>query len=246
MGDKASAPGRLIAICGIDGCGKATQAELLAHRARSEGLSVQLVSFPRYGQGFFGELIERYLRGEFAASAAEVNPYLASLPYACDRWEAGPQLRRWIEAGHLVLCNRYVPANLAHQGSKIDSAEQRRAFFDWEERLEYEVFALPRPDLQLLLDVPPEQADRLLRRRNKASGGAGHDIHETDMTHLASTAETYRELAASGRGRWATVACMEVGTLLSPEQIAEKVWTVVQEILYDAPRHGEDVGRARR
>ncbi len=226
--------GRLIAICGIDGSGKTTQTALLSDRARAEGFSVEQVSFPRYGEGFFAELIERYLRGEFAASAAEVSPYLASLPYACDRWEAAPRLREWLAAGRLVLCNRYVPANLAHQGSKVPPGEQQGAFFEWVERLEYGVFALPRPDLHVLLDMDPVHAAELLTRRSRPSGPSREqDIHERDMGHLKATARTYRELARRAPEQWAVIPCAEGGSVRPPTRIADAVWAAVSQVLYN-------------
>lgn len=228
-------PGRLIAVCGIDASGKTTQVDLLAARLQSEGFTPRVMSFPRYGEGFFGDLIQRYLRGEFAANAADVSPYLASLPYACDRWEAAPRLREWLDASCTVLCNRYVPANLAHQGSKMATAAEREAFRQWDERLEYDVFRLPRPDLHILLDVAPEAAARLVRQRNAANGTPdGTDIHERDIAHLEATAAAYREIAASGAGRWAVIRCVDDGELLPRETIADSVWAEVHPILYNA------------
>ncbi len=230
----ASGRGKLVAICGIDGAGKATQTALLAQRAQAEGFAVQQVSFPRYGEGFFADLVERYLRGEFAARAAEVSPYLAALPYACDRWEAGPRLREWLAKGCLVLCNRYVPANLAHQGCKISSQAERRVFFQWVDRLEYEVFNLPRPSLHVLLDIEPAHAAELLRRRDRAEGRARtQDIHEKDMSHLEATAETYRQLASDSSAPWAVIPCVQADALLPPEDIAERVWAAVRGIVYN-------------
>lgn len=227
-----------MALCGIDASGKTTQADLLATRAESEGICVRRISYPRYGEGFFGDLIERYLRGEFAQDAADVSPWLASLPYACDRWESAPALRRWIDEGALVLCNRYVPANMAHQGSKIQDEARRREFFAWEDRLEYEVFALPRPELHLLLDVPPHVAAEMVRKRNADLGRRdGQDIHERDDTHLVRTAACYRALAEGAiGGRWEVVNCVAGGNLAAPEVIAERVWKIARDVIMRCAR----------
>jgi len=226
--------GKLIALCGIDASGKTTQTELLRQRAQREGFSVRQVSFPRYGEGFFAELIQRYLRGEFARRAADVSPYLAALPYACDRWQAAPLLRQWLDEGHVVLCNRYVPANLAHQGSKLPSAEDRAEFYAWDCRLEYEVLGLPRPDLQVLLEVDTDCAVALRRQRDARQGRAeGDDIHEADVAYLRATAAAYREVAQTTPGPWAVVQCTEDGTMLPPEEIAEAVWAEARQVLYN-------------
>ena len=231
----AERQGKLIALCGIDASGKATQTDLLSRRVEAAGFSVRQVSFPRYGEGFFADLIERYLRGEFARRAGDVSPFLAALPYACDRWQAAPLLRQWLGEGHVVLCNRYVAANLAHQGSKLASAAERAEFFAWDCRLEYEVLALPRPDLQVLLEVPMETAVRLRRERDARQGLAeGHDIHEADTAYLEATAAAYRQVAAETPGPWAVVQCAEGGRLLAPERIAELVWAEARKVLYNA------------
>jgi dTMP kinase len=225
--------GRLIAICGIDGSGKATQTALLAQRAEAAGHTVRQLSFPRYGEGFFAELIERYLRGEFAPRAADVSPYLAALPYAFDRWQAAPRLRAWLAEGCVVLCNRYVPANMAHQGSKLPSGAERRAFFEWVSELEYGVLELPRPDLHILLDVPPARAAQLVTGRRAAAGLAeAKDIHERDTGYLEATAGAYREISRAMLGRWEVVACARGGVLLSREEIAEMVWGAANGALY--------------
>ena len=223
--------GRMIALCGIDGSGKTTQTRLLAERAAHEGLAVQTVSFPRYGQGLFADLIERYLRGEFAPRAADVSPRLAALPYALDRWQAAPRLRQWLADGALVLCNRYVAANMAHQGSKLPGAGERAAFYAWIDEMEYGALGLPRPDVQVLLDVPPAVASGLVHGRDKQAGQTvGGDIHEADGGYLEATALAYREVAAGTTGPWVTVECVESGRLMAPEQVAARIWAAVRGV----------------
>lgn len=224
--------GKLVALCGIDGSGKTTQTELLAAHAREAGCTVETISFPRYEEGFFGDVIRRYLRGEFAESAGGVDPRLAALPYACDRWEAAGLLRRWLADGKLVICNRYVAANMAHQGAKIEDAAGRAEFYSWIDRMEYEVFGLPRPDLQVLLRVPPSVAAGLMRGRGSdARLPSADDIHESDAAYLEATARAYREAAELTPGPWAEVCCTEDRKMLPPERIAGAVWKHVEPIL---------------
>ncbi len=223
--------GRLIAICGIDGSGKTVQTELLCRRARQAGVTVQTMEFPRYQGGFFGELIARYLRGEFAKDPAAVNPYLVALPFACDRWQAAPILHGWLAEGALVVCNRYVPANLAHQGAKIESPAERSEFLKWVDELEYEVFGLPRADLHVWLDMAVQIASDLVSKKHPRKYlRQERDIHENSMSHLTATREVYSELAAQGPD-WLTVHCAAGGHALPPEQIAQKLWAGVSRLL---------------
>jgi dTMP kinase len=177
-------------------------------------------------------LVERYLRGEFAARAADLDPYLAALPYACDRWQAGPALRDWLKAGRLVVCNRYVPANMAHQGSKIEATAGREAFYNWISELEYGIFGLPVPDLAVLLEMPGGCALELIARRERGgSGREGGDIHEADASHLAATALAYREVAARSDCPWAVVSCASQGAVRPVSDIAQDVWAEVSRVL---------------
>lgn len=226
-----SRKGCLIAVCGIDGSGKTVQTEMLCRRARQAGWTVHPIEFPRYREGHFGGVIARYLRGDISEDPAEVDPYLAALPFACDRWQAAPELRRWLREGALVVCNRYVPANLAHQGGKIESPSERQEFRRWVEELEYEVFELPRPDLHLWLDMPPELAAELISRKpGREYLGLKRDIHEISPPHLRATWEVYRELA-EGSADWLRVQCEGQGRPLPREQIAEEVWRAVGPLL---------------
>ncbi|MDP6107029.1 MAG: thymidylate kinase [Candidatus Brocadiia bacterium] len=228
--------GRLIAICGIDGSGKTVQSALLAERAQASGWRVETIGFPRYTEGLFGELVARYLRGEFASTAQEVSPYLAALPFACDRWQAGPQLRSWLADEAAVICNRYVSANMAHQGAKIRDRAERRHFLDWVAELEYGVFDLPRPDLHVLLDVTPAVSARLVAGKGKrAYLKEGRDIHESDAAYLKDTWELYDELAESASD-WVRIKCAPGGDLLGPEQIAEEVWRAARPVLEGGAR----------
>lgn len=223
--------GKLIVFEGVDGSGKATQARRLLVRLRRGGVRARYVDFPRYGQGFFADLVARYLKGEFGPAAA-VSAYLASVLYAGDRWEARPAVVRWLKAGALVVCNRYVSANKGHQAGKIRSASGRREFLRWLDRLEHDVFGLPRPDLVILLDVPVRVAGKLVGRKEARSyiGGRRRDVHEADAGHQRRAAAVYRWLARTEKG-WRRICCAPHGALLSPEQIGEEVWRIVQRFL---------------
>ena len=73
--------GKLIAIEGLDGSGKATQAKLLAGYLAAQGLAVREVSFPDYGSDS-SALVKMYLAGQFGQPPDDVNAYAASSFYA--------------------------------------------------------------------------------------------------------------------------------------------------------------------
>src|SRR5271167_2323176 len=108
-----SVRGKFIVLEGIDGSGKRTQLELLARTFTERGIPFSQISFPDY-EGFFGKLVAQFLNGEFGALEA-VDPHFSALLYAGDRLEAKPLLDAALASGKIVLADRYVGSNLAHQ-----------------------------------------------------------------------------------------------------------------------------------
>ena len=158
---------KLIAIEGVDGSGKGTQSRLLADTLRSEGRRVALLSFPRYSETFFGARIGDFLNGRFGSLEA-VDPFLAALLFAGDRLESKPVLAAALAENDIVVLDRYVASNVAHQGAKREGAE-RAELVRRIEHVEFALNALPRPDVTVWLDLPVPLATRL----NRGEGGAG-------------------------------------------------------------------------
>src|ERR1700722_18532074 len=140
--------GKFIVLEGIDGSGKRTQLELLANAFAERGVASTKVSFPNYG-GFFGKLVAKFLNGEFGALDA-VDPRFSALLYAGDRLEAKPSLEAALTSGQMVLADRYIGSNLAHQGARVPR-EKRAEFIAWLAQLEYEIYKLPGEELGIYL-----------------------------------------------------------------------------------------------
>lgn len=223
--------GKLIVITGIDGSGKTVQTKLLYQRLLREGYPAEITDFPQYGKTFFADMVTKYLKGEFG-SADSVSPYLAALLYAGDRWECREQINRCLREGKIIVSNRYVCDNMAHQGGKIRSAAKQEEFFRWLDTLEHQIFAVPRSNLNILLYVPPETAYHLVEKKEERAylAGGKKDIHEADINHLRYAQQTFLEIA-KGKKEWITIDCTENGKLLSEQLIAEQVWHVVKNIL---------------
>jgi dTMP kinase len=221
--------GVLLAIEGIDGSGKGTQAARLAEAARAAGYTVASFSFPTYDGNPFSRAVAGYLNGEFG-SADEVHPELAAMLYAGDRFHARPQLVAAIGEHDLVVCDRYVGSNAAHQGAKLDG-DARAELLAWLEEVEYGEFALPRPDLVVLLDAPVALARRLVGRkaaRNYTTLEA--DIHEADAEHSRATRDLYLELAS--RHSWRVVSTEgDDGAPREVGEVGDEIWRAVEPLL---------------
>ena len=162
----------------------------------------------------------------------EVDPYLTSLLYAGDRWEAKNQMHKWLEEGNIVISNRYVCSNMAHQGAKISEAVERKKFYKWIEELEHEVYAVPKADFTIYLHVPVEISRELIKTRLRESEGlkSKMDLHEEDTEYLKRVRGTYIELAASD-SNWCTIECAENDQIKSKEEISEEIWHTISKIL---------------
>jgi len=216
----------LIAIEGIDGSGKGTQAGRLCERLEAEGASIELLSFPRYDATRFGQAIGDFLNGRFG-SLEDVHPLLASVLYAGDRFESRQLLQHAIESRDVVVLDRYVASNIAHQGAKRQGNE-RKELIEWVNAIEYEVFALPRPDLVILLDLPAETAQELIAKKSARSyTEKTADLQEADLAYLAAVRQVYRDLALDG-SVWRIVPCVKAGRLRTIEEIGEEIFEIVQ------------------
>ena len=222
------AKGKLLVLEAGDGSGKATQTKMLKERLVAEGRCVRQVEFPDY-ESPSSALVRMYLGGDFGERASEVNAYAASTFFAVDRYASfQTKWRADLEAGAIVLADRYTTANMVHQAVKIEDETEREAFLAWLEDFEYGKLALPRPDLVLFLDMDPAVSRRLIAARAAASGAA-RDIHERDEDYLVRCHRASINLAA--RCGWQRIRCSEAGEPLSREAVHEKIYEAVRRIL---------------
>lgn len=220
--------GKLIAIEGTDGSGKQTQTQMLFEYLSSEGVRCKKVGFPNY-QSESSSLVKMYLRGEFGKNPDSVDPKIASIFFAGDRYASWKTV--WEECyreGGIILTDRYVMSNLIHQASKTDLYEERLAFKRWLEELEYGIFGLPRPYLVFYLHMDVETSFSLMENRNnKFTGEAGKDIHENDREHLRRSyrcAELFSKLDS-----WHRVDCLKNGKLRTREEIHQELVRILKE-----------------
>jgi dTMP kinase len=217
--------GLLIAIEGIDGSGKGTQAARLVQRLEQSGARTSLISFPRYDATFFGRAVGEFLNGRFG-SLGDVHPFLVSVLFAGDRFESRPLLQTALAGNDVVVLDRYVASNVAHQAAKLEGAE-REQLIQRIERLEFDVFGLPRPALVVLLDLGVASAQMLIARKAaRTYTQRSADIQEADADYLARVRDLYLAMAKSNPA-WATVDGEREGSVRSVEEIGDEIWRLV-------------------
>lgn len=221
--------GKLIAIEGIDGSGKRTQVKLLTRALAAHGYSVFSTGFPQY-DSWFGKMVGQFLNGDFGSLEA-VDPHFTAMLYAGDRFEAKPRLEAALQEGKIVLADRYIGSNLAHQTARAP-ASARSAFIAWIEHLEYDIYNLPREALVLYLRVPPLAAQELVSRKSaRTYTKAKKDIQEASLRHLEAASAIYDQL--SRRPNWAAIQCFDEkrGALRSPKSIAAEILEAALAVL---------------
>lgn len=223
--------GRLVVIEGSDGSGKTTQLGLLAGYLQGQKISFKTLKFPQYKGNFFGKTIAQFLRGELG-DLNKINPYLISMIYAMDRAEARDQMYQWLNSGKLIILDRYVSSNMAHQCGRLPK-KQRTNFLKWIDELEYRVNNVPREDVVLYLHVPYKVSQELMMNNDRDSRtymkGGKKDIVEKSQEYLKKSEEVYITLAKKFP-HWVLIECIdEKGNLRSREAIHEEIKSVLKE-----------------
>ncbi len=183
-----------IVIEGLDGSGKSTQVKMLLDYLREKVIRYKYVHFPRLEEGIYGDLIARFLRGEFG-TLDDVHPYLVSLIYAGDRKDASKQIKKWLEEGYFVLVDRYVCSNIAYQGAKLQTEEEKKELTEWILNFEYGYNNIPKPDVNIFLDVPFNFTEQKLKEHREGDDRkylkGKQDIHEASLDFQKKVKEMY-------------------------------------------------------
>ncbi len=207
-------PGLFITLEGIDGCGKTTQARLLAARLRRAGRAVSLTREP--GGTPAGESLRRLLLSPHPALGPEAELFL----YLADRaLHVAEVVNPALERGEIVVCERYTDSTLAYQGygRGLDLALLRR--------LNTLATGGLQPDLTLVLDLPSFQARLDAKRRDR--------LESEGEEFLARVAEGFRKLAGEAPDRLKLVSA----SAQVPEVQAE-IALLVQRLLDTRPAGG--------
>jgi dTMP kinase len=223
---------KLFVIEGVDGAGKSTQIRLLKDFFSEKGYSCEYLHFPRTETPYFGELIARFLRGEFG-SLNEVDPYLVAMLYAGDRKDASPIIHNWLTEGKIVLLDRYTYSNIAYQCAKLPEVSSQDKLMNWIYSLEFNHFAIPQPDLNIFLDVPFAFTEKNLAKTRTGNDrdylNGTRDIHEESIVFQKKVRDIYLRVSQSDE-RLAVVNCSNNdGVMLNPSEIFDLIIKLFKE-----------------
>jgi dTMP kinase len=180
--------GLFISFEGTEGCGKSTQVELLAQRLRAIGHVVRLHREP--GGTPIGEEIRHTLKHSphNHAMTAEAELLLMNASRAQLVREV---IRPALDAGEIVLCDRFYDSTIAYQGygRELDLTQVKSI-------VEFAVGGT-KPDLTLFLQVPAEVSAERLRSRQSTLPFIRDRIEEADRKFFERVAHGYGVIAAS-------------------------------------------------
>lgn len=204
-------PGLFISFEGIDGVGKSTQADELEEFVRSRGFDV-VRSFEPGGTELGQEIRHLLLHRK-----GDVSPRAEALLYAADRsHHVATKIRPALEAGKVVIADRYLDSSVAYQGAgrELETKEIR----------DLSLWATNGllPKLTVLLDLDPETA----RARRDETGTEPDRLEREKIDFFAAVRSGYLELAANEPERFLVVDATK-----SREEIQQLIRARVAELL---------------
>ena len=217
---------KFIVLEGLDGAGKSTQIKLLQNWFAEQNLKFEYLHFPRTDSPFYGEMVAKFLRGDFG-KLEDVNPYIVALLYAGDRKDASDFIKEKLKSKTYVLVDRYVYSNIAYQCAKLDSSKEKEVLKDWILDLEYNYNKIVKPDISFFFDVPFNFTKKSLEN-NRAGDDRDYlqgksDIHEASLQFQLDVKRFYDDLLET-QNDFHRINCISKDSdMLNPNEIFEQV-----------------------
>jgi dTMP kinase len=224
----------LLVIEGLDGSGKSTQVKKLKDYITSLGKELKYIHFPRFDAPVVGDVIARFLRGEFG-TIDKIDPLLVAYLFAEDRRDASILVKRWLSQGDVVLFDRYVYSNIAFQCAKVANESKAESLRKWIIDTEYNIFSIPKPDINIFLDVPIHFVDRKLK---ESRGGKDReylqgkdDIHENNLDFQRRVREVYLSEVRRDTN-FIRIDCSGAdGEMLPPDDIFKRIKGEIDKVI---------------
>jgi len=199
-----------IAFEGLDGSGKSTQVKVLAEKLKGQGLKIYTTAEPTTSR--IGQIIKDIFKHKMEAD----HRTIAAL-YAADRLDhltnKTDGILKKIEEGYTVITDRYYFSSYAYHGTHMD--------INWVINANSLSADLLRPDLNIYIDISPEES---MKRLNK--GRAAIELYES-IENLKKVKEKYFEAFELLRG-------MEKISVIdgnrSEKEISNVIWKEVSKL----------------
>lgn len=210
--------GLLLAVEGVDGSGKNTQVTNVENYLLSLGYKVKVYRFPQYDTPI-GNVIATYLRGDFG----DINniPYeLISIAYAADRVAMKNEIQNLLNAGYIILLDRYTYSNVFNIAKMNDESKWIERV-SWIEDIEFNQMGVVKPNLNIYLHVDPKISIQRIKERGKREYQQGKDdVYESNHKILIDAAKLYYELATT-KNNWLLIDQMKNDEQISMDETFE-------------------------
>ena len=229
---------KFIVIDGLDGCGKATQTELLREYLEKKGKKVVKIDFPKY-ESDSSAAVRMYLNGELGEDATVLNPYMCGSFYAVDRFiQYVTDWKKYFDEDDntVIIADRYLSANIIHQGAKLDTREKIREYSKWCYEYECSLCGLPKEDMTIILTIKPEISQKLLLDRYNGNENK-KDIHENNLEYLNKCydriSSTIWDINNMELAEWVHIDCTDADgeSVKTREDIHKHIIGFVEQIL---------------
>jgi dTMP kinase len=201
----------LLTFEGIDGSGKSTQARLRRDRLQAAGHETLLVREP--GGTDFSERVRSLLLD----SSLNVQPFAELLLFSAARAQlVAERIRPALDAGRIVICDRFYDSTTAYQGAGRSVAEP-----EWLQAFHRRVTDDLVPDRTYLVEVDVDTA-----RRRRDDEGEADRMEAAGPAFYERVAAAYAELAEAHPER-----IVRLDGLRSIDDLETRVWEDVRSLL---------------
>jgi len=139
---------------GIDGSGKSTVSKKVYDKLKSKGYKVVLTYEPT--DTFIGKCVQRFIE-------KKSNPFSTAFAFISDRIEHCKKIKKWLDEGKIVLCDRYSESTYAYQGAQMEDIVDKP--IKWLKDLSDERIILP--DITFLFLIDPKDALKRIEHRDE-------------------------------------------------------------------------------
>lgn len=200
--------GLLISFEGLDGSGKTVTSLTVQEMLEQHGHTVKYISFPQYDSSFFGPILKQVLNHP---DVVTIDPKLLTFLFAGDRFESRDKIINWLDQGFTVVANRYVTSNIAYGMAKSQDHNEFKMF---NEKLEYDLCGMPKPDFVIYLDTPLETIKGRLKNKDQ-------DAYEKDVSFLEKVRECYMDLVKTCENwKYVSTFSESESRILDPNEIS--------------------------
>lgn len=217
----------LISFEGIDGTGKATQAELLTKYLKSIGINSVYFDFPAY-ESFVGKEVGCLLSSNTADktyNALTIPPKLMAMLFTLDRMQFYKKITEAIDAKQVVITNRYTLSNSVYQSIRAGTDISK-----WVDQLEHEALGLPRPDCYIVLLGSVSSSKELVAIKGVRNYTESHDIYEKNEELLKRSQELYCNISTP-YSKKIKINCMTNSSFRTREDIHNEIITSMMPIM---------------